>query len=463
MLPVALALMAGVAAAHWVAVTAMAWLAAIAAACVVMGAITLGGGAKLPLYGGAVLLSLFLGGLLGALSDPVRDSRHWVHGCSRWQSLVVQLKETPQPSDKTYRVRAEVEVSGGEEKRGDIMLYLKRDSAAAWLRYGDRLRVDGWADTVRQSLYSTGKHYAVVSRDSTSLRARSEALRMRLLRRMLRGPLEAAGVAEALALGWKADIAKATRSRYRDAGLAHLLAVSGLHVGLLAVMAGWCLVWTGKERKGRVARGSVQLAAVWGFALLTGMAPSMMRAALMFSLFIVSDMAARRTSKLNLLAAAAILMLVCKPMLLYDVGWQLSFSAVGAILLAQPAITALRIRVLQTAAVSTAATLGTLPVVLSAFHRLPVYFLIANVVVVPMAGVVLAGALAYMAVPCEATARPLGWALQGVDMLTGAVQALPGAVVDGIHLPALALAGVAVAVLAVLALPQLFRKSLSSR
>ena len=87
-------------------------------------------------------------------------------------------------------------------------------------------------------------------------------LRMCLLHRMRRGPLQDGGVAEALVLGWKTDVNRDTKTNYRNAGLAHLLAVSGLHVGLLAGMVGILFWWTGRERKGRIVRGSLQLVAV---------------------------------------------------------------------------------------------------------------------------------------------------------------------------------------------------------
>ena len=276
---------------------------------------------------------------------------------------------------------------------------------------------------------------------------------------MQSGPLQDGGVAEALALGWKADIGSDTKAHYRNAGLAHLLAVSGLHVGILAAIVGGLFWWTGRERRGRIIRGSLQLLAVWGFAFITGAAPSTLRAALMFSMFIVNDMLARRVVPLNLLALAAIVMLIADPLLVYDISWQLSFSAVAGILLAQPAIQALRTPVGQAAAVSVAATLATLPVVVATFHRLPLYFIIANVIVVPIAGVILALSLLYMIVPCVATAWPLDLLLRGTDTLTGWVGSLPGAVAEDVYLSAPMMVVLTLVVVITLLLPQfLFRR-----
>lgn len=372
-----------------------------------------------------LLLTVLFCGLAGGLLTTVKQQHDWTRDCSGKAFLDVRLSETPTPREKSWRVKGRVR--GG----GDITLFLRKDSTAATLRYGDRLLIHGYPDTGRRTLYTTSDHYLVCGHDSTSLRARSERLRLRLLHRMQAGPLDArqAGVAEALTLGWRGGLSPETQASFRDAGIAHLLAVSGLHTGLLAAIVGSLLLWLGKERRGRLVRGSVQLVAVWLFTLLTGLAPSTVRAALMFSLFIVADITARRTPRLNLLAAAAIITLVANPMIIKDISWQLSYSAVAGILLARPAITAFRNRLWQLAAVSTFATLATLPVVATTFHRLPVYFLIANIVIVPLAGVMLFLSLAYMAVPCTLTAWPLHWLITFCEWLTGWVASLPGAVV----------------------------------
>ena len=390
--------------------------------------------------------------LTGALG---RADRLWHRHCPPQAYMTVCVSDIPANW-------GDVAVGGGKvlkinniQRCGDIRMFFRDDSLAHTLRYGDTLLLHGYPDTLRRSIYLTADHYIVTGRDSASFRARSEALRMRLLRRMQRGPLVDGAVAEALALGWKGGIGRDTRAHYRDAGLAHLLAVSGLHVGLLAAMVGAAFFWTGRERRGRVVRGGAQLAAVWLFALVTGLAPSTLRAALMFSMFIVNSMVARRVVSLNLLALAAIVMLCADPLLLYDVGWQLSFSAVAGIMLAQPAISALRTPVGQAAAVSTAATLATMPVVVATFHRLPLYFLVANVVVVPAAGFILGLSLLYMLLPCAVTAWPLGLLLRGVDALTAWVGSLPYAVAEDIHLSTPLLLALTVVVVVMLLLPQL--------
>ncbi|MBR6291351.1 MAG: ComEC/Rec2 family competence protein [Bacteroidales bacterium] len=456
LVPVALALMAGIALQHWL--TGMAtwcWWAIMLTAALTAGMMLIFK-RKISIMPTLMLILLFMMGASGSLGrrhDPLYNEHHWTHLSDNEHVYIsVKLCETPQPRPRSWQSKAAVETIDGQPSEGTIRLYLRKDSTAATLHYGDRLLIHGFPDRARGTIYTTSDHYIITKRDNKSLRARSEALRMKLQGRLQAGPLEhrQAGVVEALTLGWRADIEPETQAAYRDAGVAHLLAVSGLHVGLLALLVGGLLFWINKEQKGRIVKGSAQLAAVWLFALLTGMAPSTVRAALMFSLFIVSNILARRTPKLNLWAATAIITLTANPMLLFDIGWQLSYSAVAGILLAQPIIRLYHNWIWQAATVSIAATLATLPVTIAAFHRMQAYFLIANVLIVPLAGAILTMSLIYIALPCAMTAWPLGWTLRGAEWMTERVSALPGAVVEVGETATWCVPVIAVAVLALL-------------
>ena len=448
LLPLALALMAGIAVSHAVAADPMTWLLAAAAVGCGVGVGLLWGekGHRI-----AVAMALLLAVVAGGWLQSLAVQHDWTRTATGKTYLAVRLTETPQPRGKTLRARAEVEAIGQQSQpaSGIITLYFKPDGN---LHYGDRLLLHAYTDLQHRSVYVTPDHYMLLSRDSTSLRSRAEKLRQSLLRRVHAGPLapHEAAVVEALALGWRADIEEDTQTAFRNAGLAHLLAVSGLHVGLLAAMVGGLLWPLGKERKGKLIRGAAQLMTVWIFALFTGLAPSTIRAELMFSLFIASDLGERRTPKLNILAASAIITLSARPLLLFDLGWQLSYSAVCAIVLARPAVAAFRSRIAQGAAVSTAATLGTLPVCCGVFHRLPLYFLVANVVVVPLSGLLLALALLYVALPCEAVGWCVGLLMRGIEWFTAAVASLPGAVVEGLHPSPFGLVAIAISSLALL-------------
>ena len=433
----AVALMVGIAVAHADLLPIGLWVVMLALAALTGGLMMM---TKKDFRPALTLLLMLTFVAVGALrflpDDPRSDAHHWTHLVQQPSYLTLRLTESPVPRERSWKTTTEVLTVDSQEACGTLCLYLRKDSTAAALRYGDRLTLHGYADTLRGTLYVTSDHYLVTGHDSTSLRARCESVRMKLLRRMQSGPLEHrhAGVAESMTLGWRGDLEPDLKTQFRDAGIMHLLCVSGLHVGLLAIMVGGILIWLGEERRGRILRGSLQLLAVWGFALLTGLAPATVRAALMFSLFIVSHMMGRRTDMINLLALAAIVMLMSDPLLLFDVGWQLSFCAVAGILLVRPILHNRRSRLVKTADVSIATTLATLPVTLSTFHMFQPYFLIANIIIVPLSALILVLSLLYMIIPCPLIASPLWWLLESSDRLTGAISRLPGATIEGIEM-----------------------------
>lgn len=469
LVPVAVAMIAGIAVGHHAAaLTPALWLGLMVTTLVAAGLLRrwrriMESRLFLPLL---ALLFFALGGTMCRLSDPRYDSRHWTallrtappaeqktsDLTSRPHFLALQLTSTPEPRERSWRTRAEVQALDGMPCHGETNLFLRKDSLAASLRYGDKILIHTYIDPENRPLYTSSDHCLVTARDSTSLRARSESVRMRLLRRMQEGPLEQRhrGVAEALTLGWRGDMDKSLHQQFRDAGILHLLCVSGLHIGLLALIVNALLFWVGKDRRGRIVRGSLQLAAVWAFALLSGLAPATLRASFMFSMLILNRMAGRRTDSLNLLALAAIVMLTAKPMLLFDLGWQLSFASVAAILVSRPAIGLFRNFAWSAAVVSTAATLATLPIALGTFHQVQPYFLIANVVIIPLAVLLLALALLYMAVPCTLTATLASPAFAACDWLTSGIAGLPHAVVDGLDPNPLTLTLIAMAIILIM-------------
>ena len=443
LVPVAVAMIAGIVAGHHVTdfdVTlglTVAVLSLLAASAMRILCRKVSPAFSLPII---ILIFFSLGASLCRLSDPQYDPHHWRTRLGDTQEerphyLSLRIGETPIPRERSWRSRVDVLAVDGHPCRGNVMLFLRKDSCAAVLRYGDRLLAHTYVDPRRNTLYITGDHYIVTARNSTSLRARCESVRMKLLRRMQRGPMtpRLRGLAEALTLGWRGDLERSLQTQFRDAGILHLLCVSGLHIGMLAGMVGLLLIGIGKDRRGRILRGTVQLVVIWTFALLSGLAPATLRASLMFSFLILNRMAGRRTESLNILALAAIVMLTVDPLLLFDVGWQLSFASVAAILVSRPALALFRSAVWKHAVVSLAATLATLPIVLNTFHQVQPYFLIANILIIPFAPLLLFSSLLYMALPCSLTAWLADLLFRCCDWLTSGIAGLPPAVIDGPH------------------------------
>jgi competence protein ComEC len=252
-------------------------------------------------------------------------------------------------------------------------------------------------------------------------------------------------VGAALILGYKAELSEAVEEAYANTGAMHVLAVSGLHVGLVQLLL---MALLGKlpfkGRWWRYGRTLIILLGIWGFALITGASPSVLRAATMFSFLAVGQAFERSTNIYNTLAASAFLLLCFNPMLLYHVGFQLSYLAVLGIVYFQPRIYNLWYiqnpagdYLWKLAAVSLAAQIGTLPISLYYFHQFPIYFLLSGLVVVPAAGFVLGSGLllfAVQSVPFLAgvLGKVLYYLLYAVNACIFALEQLPGSLLGGI-------------------------------
>lgn len=261
-------------------------------------------------------------------------------------------------------------------------------------------------------------------------------------------------VLSALTLGDKTDLSESVRESYSVAGVSHVLALSGLHVGLLYALAFFLLrpLLLGGQF-GRVLRSLLLILLLWLFAFFTGLSPSVVRSAAMFSIWALADLCGRQSFSLNTLALTAWLMLLVRPVWLFDVGFQLSFAAVLSILLFQPFLYRLcpvRHRagtyLWGLVSVSVAAQLGTAPLVLFYFSRFSTHFLLTNLLVVPLVTLILYAAVVLLLLTpmsgLQAVAAVgLEKMLRMLNLLVRWVEQLPYASVDGIWLYPLEVAG----------------------
>lgn len=261
-------------------------------------------------------------------------------------------------------------------------------------------------------------------------------------------------VLSALTLGDKTDLSESVRESYSVAGVSHVLALSGLHVGLLYALAFFLLrpLLLGGQ-SGRFLRSLLLILLLWLFAFFTGLSPSVVRSAAMFSIWALADLCGRQSFSLNTLALTAWLMLLVRPVWLFDVGFQLSFAAVLSILLFQPFLYRLcpvRHRagtyLWGLVSVSVAAQLGTAPLVLFYFSRFSTHFLLTNLLVVPLVTLILYAAVVLLLLTpmsgLQAVAAVgLEKMLRMLNLLVRWVEQLPYASVDGIWLYPLEVAG----------------------
>ncbi|MCS6990705.1 MAG: competence protein ComEC family protein [Chitinophagales bacterium] len=229
-----------------------------------------------------------------------------------------------------------------------------------------------------------------------------------------------ASVIQALSVGYRANMEFELKQAYADVGVIHILAVSGMHVGILYASLLMLLRVFGQRWWGRLVQAGVVLLVIWLFALICGMPASVWRASTMFSLLLLGKLSQRNINPFNLLAASALIILLLEPCTIMDVGLQLSYAAVGGIFLLYAELNRLLARtskltdyVWKTTSVTLAAQVGTLPLTLHHFHQFPLLFVLANIVVIPLAALLLhLSLLLILLEPIPVLAPMLGQAAQ---------------------------------------------------
>jgi len=203
-------------------------------------------------------------------------------------------------------------------------------------------------------------------------------------------------VAAALLLGYVDELGTDLRNSYAATGVTHILSVSGMHVGIIFLFLEFILGFLNRSRLGRIMKIMIMLTFIWFYAFLTGLSPAVLRAAAMLSFLIIGKSLKRSPEIFNILAASLFFLLIYNPLLILDVGFQLSYLAVsGIVLLYQPIYNLIHNgnwmvdKIWSVMAMTLAAQLSTTPVSLFYFHQFPNYFLITNLFVVPFSSLII--------------------------------------------------------------------------
>ena len=191
------------------------------------------------------------------------------------------------------------------------------------------------------------------------------------------------GIAQALLIGYTNDLDKDLVQAYSNTGVVHIIAISGMHLGLIYVLLLWIFTKMPLINKSKLVQLILILTCLWLFAFLTGASPSVLRAAVMFSCIAIGKNLKKDVSIFTSLAASALILLCFNPYYLWAVGFQLSYLAViGIVVFQKPIYNCLYIKnkwidkVWQLMAVSTAAQLLTFPLCIYYFHQFPNLFLL---------------------------------------------------------------------------------------
>ena len=348
-----------------------------------------------------------------------------------------------------------------------VLLYLAKDSISKSLRFGDELLVFSKLARVRNNgnpnefdyakylqhryiMYSTyvrGSSWKLVEKNQTySLKHIAVLWREKLLNIYKKVGLknEAYEILSALTLGAREEVSEDVRTVWTAAGATHVLAVSGLHVGIIFGVMQFLLSFLSGYKLGRFIRAVILILCLWSYAFLTGLSPSVMRAASMFSIFAFALMINRKGTVYNSLMISACALLLYDPFILFDVGFQFSYLAVISIVFFQPKFEnqiEVHSFVLRWSwklfTVSLAAQVGTFPLAVYYFHQFPSYFFLSNFVIIPVAGLLIYGsALLLIFSEIDFLSRIFTYGLQHfvefIHWLIYQIQALPGALIERI-------------------------------
>ena len=233
---------------------------------------------------------------------------------------------------------------------------------------------------------------------TTTLQGFAIQIRNNIIQKLKKSSIskEERSILQALVLGDKTEISKKAMNQYAAAGAVHMLAVSGLHVGVFYIIVGWLFSFIKYNKHGLLIHSLLLIVCLWGFAFITGLSPSVTRAVTMFSCFSFATLIGRRTNTINTLFISLIILLLYHPKWLFSVGFQLSYLAVFFIVWLQPIFkkwyaphTHWKRTLYQIITVSISAQIGTLPLSLYYFHQFPGLFLITNIILLPLLGFII--------------------------------------------------------------------------
>ncbi|OYU96853.1 MAG: hypothetical protein CFE21_00775 [Bacteroidetes bacterium B1(2017)] len=386
--------------------------------------------------------------------------------------LVVQLNQNP--IQNTLGLKAEAIVlasidSNGRQTscEGKIMLYIKVDSLHKTPCYGDQLLIKSGFQEISspknpntfnykaymarrgifyQQFLNSNRWILIHNNKGSPILAWAFGLQEKIqvvLKQYLHKP-EDIGISEALLYGYDKDIEDEIIDAFSKTGTLHVLAVSGMHVGMIFMLLSLLLKPLEKIKKAKSLIGILQLLGIWAYSVLCGLSPSILRATLMFSFVIIGQLIRRTGNPINSLAASAVALIWFDPEIIYNVGFQLSYAAVlGILVFYQDLYLLLTFKykladeIWKISSVSLAAQILTMPLSIFYFHQIPSYFLPANLLIIPLTSLLIYLGIALLVIsPVSTLSMYLGKLISALISLTNLIAKeianMPGAYIDSI-------------------------------
>jgi len=398
-------------------------------------------------------------------ANDVRNSDQWIGYVYQKDDLLqVRLLEPPTKKQGFYRSRAEVEGvfrSGVfHPSLGFLWVYFPADAVRDSIWYGSKqilyanlYKLSGPAApgvfdfrkySEHQQIYHSVRlksgQWKCLAIDKGNV-FRGSLFRMRsmlldVISKYVGPETDEAAIAEALVLGFKDDLDAGILQTYSNTGVVHIIAISGMHLALIQLVIVFLLEKI-KLHRFPFAAAAFNILALWLFALLTGGSASIIRSAVMFTIMLSGKFLSRDSNTCNTLAASAMLMLLYEPFYLWDAGFVLSHLAVLGLVLLQRPIQGLFyhknkwIRKLwELNAITLSAQVFTLPYCLYLFRQFPNYFMLGNLLVVPLSSFILIAGLLLISLGwvgpiAVVLGKLISISIHGMNLFVGFVSKLP--------------------------------------
>jgi competence protein ComEC len=379
-------------------------------------------------FGAIIHALLFVAGYHHAQNHyQVVRPDHFSHWHEQDGVLLLRVTEPVSEKANSYQVIGKVEriIAGSarHKVRGKLMVYLQKDSLASSVRYGDLLLLENQFQEVRppqnpgefnyrgflarsniyhQTYRRSGQWHPTGENRGNRVVASALQMREAALHNLEANHLSGRefAVVSALLLGFREYLDEDLQREFAGAGAMHILCVSGLHVGIIFLVLKTIFGFLARVRYGIFLRTFLIIALIWFYAAITGFSPSVMRASTMFSFVALGQSFRRSTNIYNTLAGSALVLVLIDPYIISRIGFQLSYLAVISIVTLQPWLykklyfkNYLLDKAWAIITVSIAAQLATGPLALFYFNQFPNYFLLTNLVVIPLASFIIYSAL----------------------------------------------------------------------
>ena len=364
-------------------------------------------------------ITFFLTGMILVYeNDATNHTNYFEKHLKNTSKVILAIDKVLKPGNYHHKYVADVVQLDSKKTTGHVLLNIEKDSTSLLFHTGDLVFLKNKFQDIKSSLnphqfnykhylkkqginqqvYITHQEILLLDESKVSLLRFIDAFRIKIQKSLRRYHFtdDELAVMNALLLGQRQEISKQLSDNYSKAGAIHILAVSGLHVGVILLILSFILKPLERVNNGKLIKLVLVILSLWFFAILAGLSASVIRAVTMFSAIALGQFFNKRNAVEHSLIFSMFIILLWKPLFLFDVGFQLSYTAVFGIIWIQPVLYQLWKpnffivdKGWQLITVSVAAQLGVLPISLFYFHQFPALFFISNLIIIPFLGVIL--------------------------------------------------------------------------